>query len=180
MKIIFASGAAPAAAPAATPAAVIRFVTRPARQARAARCGGGVFRQGERAALLAARRHALRGTRRAGQNQRPHAALGSGGGGDVSEKIGRTRAVVRLEDWPKFAGPVVEGLVLADYRFERFKTKRTPALENVAIHVLAEDLVKARSAGRRGETIATAANLAREVANQPGNLLYPESLPRAP
>ena len=38
------------------------------------------------------------------------------------------------------------------------------ALENVAIHVLAEDLVKARSAGRRGETIAEAANCITAIA----------------
>jgi leucyl aminopeptidase len=92
------------------------------------------------------------------------------------KKIGRTRAHVLLEDWPQFAGPVVEGLVLADYRYERFKAKKATALESVTIEVLKEDLAAAKAAGRRGETIGEAANLARDVANQPSNVLYPESL----
>ena len=92
------------------------------------------------------------------------------------KKIGRPRAVVQLEDWPQFAGPVVEGMVLADYRFERFKTKKATALESVRMQVLGEDLAAAKAAGRRGETVGEAANFARDVANQPANLLYPETL----
>ena len=42
--------------------------------------------------------------------------------------------------------------------------------------VLAEDLATAKKAGERGEIIAEAANFARDVANQPANLLYPETL----
>ena len=92
------------------------------------------------------------------------------------KKIGRTRALVVLEDWPQFAGAVVEGMVLADYRFERFKAKKSAAIENLRVQVLAEDLASAKKAGRRGETIAEATNLARDVANQPANVLYPETL----
>ncbi len=173
MKIIFATGAAPAA----TPAAVIRFVTRDQRAKLAPPVAEEEF-SGKANALLYSRHDA---TLCVGLGERAkinaHTLRSAAGAAAMFlKKIGRTRAVVRLEDWPKFAAAVVEGLILGDYRFERFKTKRTPALENVAIHVLAEDLVKARSAGRRGETIAEAANLARDVANQPGNLLYPESL----
>ena len=83
---------------------------------------------------------------------------------------------MQLADWPQFAGAVVEGLVLADYRFERFKTKKTAELESVRVLVLAEDLATAKKAGERGEIIAEAANFARDVANQPANLLYPETL----
>ena len=173
MKIVFATGAAPAA----TPAAVVRFVTRDQRAKLAPPVAEEEF-SGKANALLYARHD---GTLCVGLGERAkinaHTLRSAAGAAAMFlKKIGRTRAVVRLEDWPKFAGAVVEGLILADYRFERFKTKQTPALETVAIHVLAEDLGLAKTAGRRGETIAEAANLARDVANQPGNLLYPETL----
>ena len=100
----------------------------------------------------------------------------AGAGAMFLKKIGRTRAVVQLADWPQFAGPVVEGMVLADYRFESFKTKKSTALASVKIQVLAEDLAAAKTAGRRGETVGEATNFARDVANQPANLLYPETL----
>jgi leucyl aminopeptidase len=173
MKISFATGAAPAA----TPAAVIRFVTRDQRALLTPPVTDEEF-SGKANALLYSRHDA---TLCVGLGERAkinaHTLRSAAGAAAMFlKKIGRKRAVVRLEDWPKFAGAVVEGLILADYRFERFKTKQTPALEIVAIHVLAEDLVRAKAAGRRGEAIAEAANLARDVGNQPGNLLYPESL----
>ena len=92
------------------------------------------------------------------------------------KKIGRPNLLVQLEDWPQFIGPVVEGIILADYRYEQFKPKKTPPLANVRIQTLAEDLPAAKKAGRRGQIVAEATNIARSVANQPGNLLYPESL----
>ncbi len=100
----------------------------------------------------------------------------AGAGAMFLKRIGRPRAVVQLEDWPQFAGPVVEGMVLADYRFERFKAKKATALGSVRIQVLAEDLATAKAAGRRGEMVGEAANFARDVANQPANLLYPQTL----
>ncbi|MCE9610699.1 MAG: leucyl aminopeptidase [Chthoniobacter sp.] len=172
MKIVFATGAAPA-----KDAAVIRFVTRDQRAKLVPpvseeefsgkantllylRCDSTVcVGLGERAKINA---HTLRSA--------------AGVAAMFLKKIGRTSAVVRLEDWPKFAGAVVEGLILADYRFERFKTKQTAELDNVRVHVLGEDLATAKKAGERGQTLGEAANLARDVANQPGNLLYPESL----
>ena len=92
------------------------------------------------------------------------------------KKIGRTQLVLNLDDWPQFAGPAVEGVILADYRFERFKTKKTDAFETMRVRVLAEDLPAAKRSGQRGTAIAEAANLARDIGNQPGNLLYPETL----
>jgi leucyl aminopeptidase len=100
----------------------------------------------------------------------------AGAVGMFLKKIGRTQLVLQLEDWPQFAGAAVEGVILADYRFERFKTKKADAFESLHVQVLAEDLPAAKRAGQRGATIAEAANFARDVANQPGNLLYPETL----
>ncbi|MES2570133.1 MAG: M17 family peptidase N-terminal domain-containing protein, partial [Verrucomicrobiota bacterium] len=41
------------------------------------------------------------------------------------KKIGRIRLVVNLEEWPQFAGAVVEGFTLANYRFEQFLQKKS-------------------------------------------------------
>jgi len=92
------------------------------------------------------------------------------------KKIGRARAIFHLEDWPQCVREAVEGAILADYRFEEFKTKKSALLQTLAIQTLAEDLAGAKRAGARGQAIAEGANLARSVGNQPGNLLYPEAL----
>ncbi len=114
---------------------------------------------GERAKLDAARARTAAGT----------AAM-------FLKKIGRTRIVVSVEEWPQFIGPVLEGIILADYRFEQFKTSKTAALERVHLQVLADDLPAAKAAVARARAVAEATNACREIGNQPGNLLYPETL----
>ena len=172
MKIIFAAKAAPA-----KDAAIIRLVPRDQR----AKLQPPVSEQefsGKPNALLYARHDA---TLCVGLGERAkinaHTLRAAAGTAAMFlKKIGITRAHLLLADWPQFAGAVVEGLVLADYRYERFKTKKATPLENVTVEVLADDLSGAKSAGRRGETVGEATNLARDVANQPANLLYPETL----
>jgi leucyl aminopeptidase len=92
------------------------------------------------------------------------------------KKIGQTKVSFALDEWPQFAGRAVEGSILADYRFEQFKVKKTDGLASLHVKVLGDDLVKARRAGQRGATVAESANVARSIANLPGNLLYPETL----
>jgi len=92
------------------------------------------------------------------------------------KKIGRRRVVLNLEDWPEYAGPAVEGALLANYRFEQFKEKKVAELETVRVQVLADDLKAAKRDGKRGRVLAESANLARQIGNLPGNLLYPETL----
>lgn len=92
------------------------------------------------------------------------------------KKIGRTHLAVHLEEWPQFVEPAITGLLLADYRFEDFKVSKTPALESIRGMLLPGDIRQARRAGERGALLAQATNLARDVANQPGNVLYPETL----
>jgi leucyl aminopeptidase len=92
------------------------------------------------------------------------------------KKIGQTKVAFALDEWPQFIGSAVEGALLADYRFERFKTNKASVLESLHMQVLHEDLLKAKRAGQRGVTIAECTNLARDIGNQPGNLLYPENL----
>ena len=172
MKITFAAEAAPA-----KDAAVIRFVPRDQRAKLQPPVSEAEF-SGKANALLYARHD---GTLCVGLGERAkidaHTLRSAAGAAAMFlKKIGRSRAVVQLADWPQFAGAVVEGLVLADYRFESFKSKKTAELESVRVQVLAEDLAAAKKAGQRGETIAEATNFARDVANQPANLLYPETL----
>lgn len=92
------------------------------------------------------------------------------------KRIGRVRLALDLAGWAQFAGPVVEGIVLADYRFDRFSVKRNHALASVHIQVPPDELASAKRAGQRALTVAEATNLVREIGNLPGNVLYPESL----
>lgn len=92
------------------------------------------------------------------------------------KKIAEHHIALLLDEWPQFAGPAVEGAMLADYRFERFKTKKTAGLASLSAHVLVGDAAAAKRAVRRFHAIAEATNAVREVGNLPGNLLYPETL----
>ncbi len=91
-------------------------------------------------------------------------------------KIGRTRCSVDLDLWPQFAGAAVEGLVLGAYRFERFKAKPGEDIASIHIRALESDLPAVKRAGARAQIVADATNLARSIANEPGNLLYPATL----
>jgi len=92
------------------------------------------------------------------------------------KKIGRTKVVIDATSYAKFAGPIVEGALLADYRFEQFKTTRTALLQTLRILVPESDLSEAKREGVRGQILADATNYARHLGNQPGNLIYPATL----
>jgi leucyl aminopeptidase len=104
---------------------------------------------------------------------------------------GRVRIAVELGEHAVFAGAIVEGLMLGAYRFDQFK-RDTPStvkdgeapsapakLESITFVCAPDALDGVRAAGERGKIFAEAANLAREVGNQPGNLFYPEKLAEA-
>jgi len=94
------------------------------------------------------------------------------------KKIGRIRAAIDVSKWAHFADAIVEGAVLADYRFEKFKTKKTEPLKSLRCIFAAKknDLSEAKKLGARGQILAEATNLAREIGNEPGNVIFPESL----
>jgi hypothetical protein len=52
------------------------------------------------------------------------------------KKIDRPRVLFAMEEWPEFIGAAVEGAMLADYRFEKFKTSRAPVIDSLALQVL--------------------------------------------
>jgi len=91
-------------------------------------------------------------------------------------KAGRPQFQVDLTGWPQFTGAAVEGLVLAGYRFEDFKTKKNGGLERVTVLVPKVDVPAAKRESERAQTVAEMTNLARRIANQPGNVVYPETL----
>jgi leucyl aminopeptidase len=92
------------------------------------------------------------------------------------KKAGRPRLNVHIEDWPQLAAAAVEGIVLADYHYEDFKSARVPALAQVTLVVRAKDVASVRSKAARAHTVAEITNVARGIANRPGNVVYPETL----
>lgn len=91
-------------------------------------------------------------------------------------KAGRTRFSLDLRLWPQFTAAAVEGLVLADYRYEDFKVKKSAAIDQVAVVVPPVDVIPARKEAARAQVVAEMTNLARRIANQPGNVVYPATL----
>ncbi len=92
------------------------------------------------------------------------------------KKLGRTKLAIDLSAWPEFTAAVVEGITLADYRFDRFTTKKNTPLAALHLQLEAADLAAAKKAAARGHTIAESTNAARAIGNLPGNILYPETL----
>lgn len=107
------------------------------------------------------------------------------------QKNGRTRVAVELNGDKKtveFAQTVAEGLVLGAYRFDRFKrdaeksedSAPQPATLETVTFVCAEgELTQARAAAERGRALGEAGNYARELANSPPNVFFPETLAEA-
>ncbi len=73
-----------------------------------------------------------------------------------------------------------EGALLGLYSFDEFKTgdnaKKTTVKEIVLCVADKKSLEPAQKAAARGRIIAEATNYTRNIANQPGNVIYPETL----
>jgi leucyl aminopeptidase len=79
------------------------------------------------------------------------------------------------------AAELAQGLMLRAYAFDRYKTKqkdeeKTP--EKRAITIAVNDPAAARKAYAEREAIATGVVLARDLVNEPANVLYPEEFAR--
>jgi leucyl aminopeptidase len=79
------------------------------------------------------------------------------------------------------AAAIAEGLLLGQYRFDRFKKNKDGAkrLARAAILVPGAELRAARAAVRTAAIVAEAVTDARDLINLPGNELNPETLARA-
>lgn len=100
----------------------------------------------------------------------------AGTAANALRKRGRLRAVFDLSSRPEFAGVAVEGALLADYRFEKFKAEKSAGLKSLRCAVGKSELPAAKRDGARSEILSQSANLAREICNQPGNVLFPQTL----
>ncbi len=92
---------------------------------------------------------------------------------------GRTEAAFVLGEWVPLAREAVEGAVLGAYKFDTFQASQPgdPPKSKLAALTFAGGEGEAwREAGEIGRVQAEAANYAREVANQPPNLFFPETL----
>jgi leucyl aminopeptidase len=67
-------------------------------------------------------------------------------------------------------------MVLADFAYEEFKTTRTRAIEQVNVIVGAHHVATAKKAAVHAQTLGEFTNLARGIANRPGNVVFPETL----
>ena len=66
--------------------------------------------------------------------------------------------------------------MLGGYDFQDFKKSKTERMKNLRLVVKERDLAKGRTDVKRGEILGASANVARQIGNQPGNLLYPQTL----
>ncbi|HWB58477.1 MAG TPA: leucyl aminopeptidase [Chthoniobacteraceae bacterium] len=92
------------------------------------------------------------------------------------KKTGRTSAVMDAAKHAEHTQAIAEGAVLADYRFEQFKTTRTEGFQSLRVAAAKTDVLQAKRNGARGKTVADAVNYARQIGNQPGNFIYPAAL----
>ena len=99
---------------------------------------------------------------------------------------GRTGATLMLGRWTGFAREAVEGALLGTYRFDAFQPSKAgepprSTLANLLVvadltAVSSHDLESITRLGQTGQIAAEAANYARQIANQPGNLFFPATL----
>lgn len=107
----------------------------------------------------------------------------AGAAAKLLQAKGRTRIALALGSFARFAQEAAEGVLLGAYRFSDFKAPADAGgpsgLESVCLIASEAELASVRSAGERGQIFAEAANYARQLGNQPGNLFYPETLAQA-
>ena len=76
---------------------------------------------------------------------------------------------------PEFAACIASGISLRDYRFDKYQTKKSedgPKLKSVAMQCA--EHTKAARGYRAMEAIAQGVHLARDLVNEPPNVLHPE------
>ena len=105
-------------------------------------------------------------------------------GGFTAGKVGGRTAKVVL-DWAGFAGSARDaadftlGARLRSYRFDQYKTKKKDEDEaGAALTLLVADPSAARAAAGAAEAVAEGVMLARNLVNEPPNVLYPEEYAR--
>lgn len=93
-------------------------------------------------------------------------------------KRGRSGVALDIGDLADFVEAAVEGVVLGAYRFETFLPKKNASPLDLVVLVKKAEVSRGKKAAQRGYILGDSANAARQVANMPGNYVYPESLAR--
>jgi leucyl aminopeptidase len=109
-------------------------------------------------------------------------------GGVAASKFGTAGRDVTilcdLPDNPLDAAQAAElalGVTMRAYAFDRYKTRRKEGEERppaVKVTLAVDDVAAARKAWRTRETLADGVVLARDLVNEPANVLYPEEFAR--
>src|SRR3954462_7659063 len=77
------------------------------------------------------------------------------------KKIGQKAVTLCLDDWPEWAGAAVEGVLLADYRFDQFKKEKSERLEWIGVEVPDVGVSTAKRAVEQARVVAESTNFAR-------------------
>ena len=124
------------------------------------------------------------GTGKAAQKSTDFVKLGGTALGKVPASAPQATVVAELSSGAARAEQAADlalGILLRGYSFERYKTKRKvgdekPAEVNVTIAVA--DAPATRKAWRSREAVVAGVNWARDLINEPANVLYPEEFAR--
>jgi leucyl aminopeptidase len=92
------------------------------------------------------------------------------------KKIDHTQVAIDATRWPQHVEAIVLGAMLADYRYETFLKSKTASLKTLRCIVAKPALDSAKHDAARGKILAKATNCARNLGNQPGNVIYPQTL----
>jgi leucyl aminopeptidase len=117
-------------------------------------------------------------------NPKDYVTLGGAALGKIPARAGEATIMAELPGGAmpaEAAADLALGARLRAYSFHRYKTKRkdddaTPVKRNVTIAV--GDVAAARSAARAREAVAGGVLMARDLVNEPANVLYPEEFAR--
>jgi len=128
------------------------------------------------------RRYILVGAGRAehGERLRQAAAVAQGRAVELASRrvallVGQRQGGVGAAE---AVGPLLEGFLLASYRFQRFKRAEEPQVEEIVVGAIDAGLVpdQLQRLVARATTLANAANSCRELQNRPANDLTPQAL----
>ncbi|MEW6436988.1 MAG: leucyl aminopeptidase [Pseudomonadota bacterium] len=104
-------------------------------------------------------------------------------GGFVVGKLGQSAAATVVFDLPRnpkdasaAAAEFAEGITLRHYKFDLYKTKKKDdeSEEPITVAIAVEDPAAAKREAKGREAVADGVILARELVNEPANVLYPE------